>query len=293
MTKDALVAELARRQRGVVTTKDLRACGLSPKAISHRVARGRLYRLHRGVYAVGDLALPSLALLAAALAACGPNAVLSHWTAAWLWRLVEGSEGGVVHVVMASGQARRRPGLIVHRTLSLAAPDVVLRRDLRVTSPARTLRDLAPRTPIERMERLVAEALRAQMVTADELAGVTKLDRIVQGGARLTRSEAERKLLRLIRRAGIPLPQSNVRVAGYEVDAYWPEHRLVVEVDGFAFHGDRVAFEQDRKKGLALDRANLKLIRLSPRLIDRQPEHVVATIAGSLRHNGGSPDAAV
>src|SRR5437870_12652092 len=85
VTKDALVAELAGRQCGVVTTSDLRACGLSPKAISHRVSQGRLHRLSRGVYAVGDLALPALAPMVAALAACGPHAVLSHWTAAWLW----------------------------------------------------------------------------------------------------------------------------------------------------------------------------------------------------------------
>jgi very-short-patch-repair endonuclease len=276
-----------------VTTADLLACGLSPKGISHRVARGRLHRLHRGVYAVGDLALPSLAPFAAVLATCGVNAVLSHWSAARVWRLIEGGEGGDVHVVMACGQARRRPGLVVHRTLSLADSDVERHRGLRVTSVARTLRDLAPRTPLTRLERLVAEALRSQLVTVGELDEVPKLRRIVEGGAQLTRSEAERRLLRLVRRAGIPLPQTNVRVAGFEVDAYWPAHRLVVEVDGFAFHGDRVAFERDRMKGLALQRAGVTLVRVSPRLIDRQPEQVVATIVGSFRHDGSDGRAEV
>ena len=105
-----------------------------------------------------------------------------------------------------------------------------------------------------------------------------------QGPPSLTRSQAERRLLELVRTAGLPSPETNVRVAGFEVDMLWRAPRLVVEVDGYAFHGSRAAFERDRRKDAALLAAGLRVARLSWRQIVDESEATAELLARLLDH---------
>jgi very-short-patch-repair endonuclease len=98
-------------------------------------------------------------------------------------------------------------------------------------------------------------------------------------GPALTRSEAEERLLALVRQAGLPAPECNVRIAGHEVDFLWRASRLIVEVDGYAFHGSRDAFERDRRRDAELQAVGLTVVRLTWRRLVHEPEAVVALLA--------------
>ena len=270
---DRNVAELAERQHGVVTTQQLVACGVSRGAIARRVKNGRLHNVHRGVYVVGHMALAPLAKERAALLACGRGAVLSHWSAAALWGFGEADDR--VHVTVPGRQVRPRPGIEVHRTTT-DARDVRTRSSLPLTAPDRTVLDLRGRMSATAFERLVAEGIAMRLVSRG----------LLGEDAQVTRSEAERALLRLVKKAGIEHPQTNQRVAGHEVDAVWRDHGVIAEVDGFAFHGHRLAFERDRRKDRALLREGWTVLRITWRQLRDEPEAVVADLAGTLSAAG-------
>jgi very-short-patch-repair endonuclease len=284
---DVVVGRVAGRQHGVIGVGQLLAAGLTRAGISHRVKTGRLHRLHQGVYAVGDTALPPLGPETAALLACGPGAVLSHWSALALWGL--GRADTAVHVTITEGQRRNRPGVVVHRPASLDPRDVGEKERLRMTRPARTILDLANHMSAAALERVVAEALARRLVTTTELErrGGERLRAILDRGPRLTRSAAERKLLSLVRDARLPRPETNVKIHGYEVDALWRSERLAVEFDSYAFHGSRLAFERDRGKDLVLDVRGLDVIRVSWRQLTNEPLAVAAAIARRLPRAAG------
>ena len=270
-TGDRAISDLARRQRGVVTTAQLAAAGIGRRGVAHRVANGRLTRLLRGVYRVGPVAAPYSAEMAALLATDG---ALSFHSSAPVWG-IRPPYDGPVHVTVTRA-ARTREGVKVHRSASL---DAVVHNGLRVTTPQRTLHDLAPVLSRADLERAAEEAVIRGLVTAKEVprrcAGFSEPG--------LTRSEAERRLQRLIRAAKLPRPVTNVRVAGWEVDVFWPSARLVVEVDGYAYHGNRAAFERDRRKDAALIAAGYTVVRVTWRQIEDEPLAVVALIARLLR----------
>jgi very-short-patch-repair endonuclease len=270
-TGDAAVARLAARQRGVVTTRQLSALGIGERAVAHRVAHGRLTRVLRGVYRVGPVQAPFAQEMAAVLATGG---VLSHHSAAMVWGL-RPPHDGPTHVIVTAN-ARNRVGLRVHRTASLTA---AVHHGLPLTTAARTLNDIAPLIGRGELERAVEEAQIRGLVTSAELNGRAKPSAEPQ----LTRSEAERRLLRLIKAANLPRPHTNVRVAGWEVDAFWPASRLVVEVDGYAYHGNRAAFERDRRKDAALVAAGYTVIRITWRQLKDEPLAVVALLARLIR----------
>ena len=255
------VVVLAARQHGVVTTAQLLDAGVGRRAIARRVARGWLVPLHRGVYQVGPVAARYGAEMAAVLA-CGDGAVLSHQAAAAIWGF--GRRDRVVHVTV-EGQARRgRAGVRVHRTLSL---DAAVRDGLPLTTPARTLKDLARVLSPHRLDRAQEQAHVLGLVIPDDA-----------GEPEFTRSEAERRLKALCRAAGLPLPRTNARVAGWEVDAFWPAQRLIVEVDGWTYHRTRQAFERDRRKDAALQAAGYRVIRITGRRLTTEPYAVTAQL---------------
>jgi hypothetical protein len=229
MSADAAILRLAARQHGVVKYAQLVSAGLDPKAIARRVADGRLRRLHRGVYLAAPLPARFTPEMAAVLA-CGDSAVLSHHAAAALWGFRPPWQGDV-DVTVTKGQARHRQGITVHRA-RLEPRDVRRRHDIPLTSPARTLRDLAPHLPQRDLDRTVEQAQVLRLVSRRELLHVPALRRALRHEPALTRSEAEARLLDLVRAAGLPTPATNVRIAGYEVDLLWRTHRLIVEVDG-------------------------------------------------------------
>jgi hypothetical protein len=212
----------------VITTADLLAAGLSHNAIARRVRSGVLRPVHRGVYLFGAIGGPLWAEVAV-LKACGPRTVLSHQTALALWDLRQPPD--VVHVTCASVRGDHE-GVRQHRA-ELAAEDVTVRRGLPVTAAARTLLDVASATPQAELARLVEEAQVQRLATRAELVAAVQRGRGRPGVPRLraalrkhdepamTRSEAERRLLGLIRAARLPAPRTNVRVGRHEVDFAW------------------------------------------------------------------------
>jgi very-short-patch-repair endonuclease len=294
---DERIATVAGVQRGRVSRSQLLEAGLSRHAIAWMLASGRLIRLHAGVYAVGHMAEIPLGREVAALLACGPGSVLSHLTACGIWN----SGGGLpnrstVDVTMVACEtSRRRTGVVTHRSKLITHADVVVVHRLRVTSPAWTLLDLAKIATEREAERALDEALARRLVSLTKLndllartklhGGQRPLGRLVRSHERpraLTRSEAEERMLALIRGANLPPAQLNVQVCGYEVDFYWPEKRLVIEVDGYAWHSSRTAFERDRHKGIALAGAGIELVRVSWRQIVDEPLALIAGIAARL-----------
>jgi very-short-patch-repair endonuclease len=270
-TGDRAIADLARRQRGVVTTAQLAAAGIGRRGVAHRVANGRLTRMLRGVYRVGPVAAPYSAEMAALLATDG---ALSFHSSATVWG-VRPPYDGPVHITVVRA-ARSREGVKVHRSTSL---DAVVHNGLTLTTPARTLHDLAPLLSRGDLERAAEEAVIRGLVTAKEVPRRCA----VFSEPGLTRSEAERRLQRLIRAAKLPQPVTNVKVAGWEVDVFWPAARLVVEVDGYAYHGNRAAFERDRRKDATLTAAGYTVMRVTWRQLKEEPLAVVALIARLLR----------
>jgi very-short-patch-repair endonuclease len=275
-----VVTALAARRHGVVTTRELAFAGLSPDAIAHRVHAGTFRRLHRGVYLVGPLTGP-LTKEMAALLACGSRAVLSHATAAAIWGL-RAELPAIVHLSVA-GNLRGHDGVRVHRVAALDPADVAHRDGCRLTTPVRTLADLAPHLPQRELDRAIEQAQVLRLATRRDL--LTHLPSRISSALHepaLTRSEAERRLLELIRAAQLPPPRTNARVGPYEVDFLWPEQRLVVEVDGFAYHSTRAAFERDRLRDASLQAADHRVMRVTWRQIAHERVALIARLAAAL-----------
>jgi very-short-patch-repair endonuclease len=277
---ESRVAELASRQHGVVTARQLAQCGLDKDTVARRVGAGWLTRLHRGVYLVGSLPAQFSAEMAAVLA-CGTRALLSHHSAAAVWGFRPAHEGDP-HVTVQGRDVR--PGRInVHRTTEPLT--AALRHRLPLTTPARTLLDLAALLPQRDLDRAVEQAQilrladRATLLRCPSRRGIRALHQSLEHEPQLTRSEAEHRLLALIRAASLPPPRTNVRIHGHEVDLIWPRQRLIVEVDGFAFHSSRTAFERDRRRDAELQARGYRVVRLTWRQIVREPEAVVARVA--------------
>lgn len=290
---DRVIAELAARQNGVVTRQHLLDAGLKRGAIAHRLAAGRLHRIHRGVYLVGHSVPPPLARETAALFAVGPGSALSHRSASHRLGLLPDWKGDV-DVLTTGSDPGPFAGIKVHRTRQLDPKDLTRRHGLPLTAPARTLLDLSEVVPARQVERAMAEALRARLVTQAEIEallarspgrrGIAVLRELLAAahGPALTRSEAEHRFLALVRAGGLPAPETNVRVAGHEVDFLWRETRCIVEVDGFAFHSTRAAFERDRLRDAELHAAGFTVTRITWRQVAQEREALLVRLARTL-----------
>jgi very-short-patch-repair endonuclease len=275
---------LVARQHGVVTREQLLALGFSSSAIQHRIATRRLHRVWHGVYAVGRPELSERGRWLAAALACGPKAVLSHGSAAALWGLGD-HERGLIEVSVPSASVRKRAGLRVHRREQLGSEDIAELHGIRLTSPVRTLIDLAPRFTVAGIERAVNEAASLDLVLPDALRralddragqrGVARLrDVLDRRTFSLTRSELERRFLPIARSAGLPRPETRVRVNGFEVDFYWPCLRLVVETDGLRFHRTPAQQARDRLRDQAHTAAGLTPLRFTHAQVRYEPRYV-------------------
>ena len=290
---DQKIAQIASGQRGLVTRNQLLAVGLGRGALAHRISARRLHRVHRGVYLVGHTVLPPLAREMAAVLALGGGAVLSHRSAARCWLLTPGSEGDI-DVTVAGRIVANRRGVRVHCVSTLDSRDTTRRHDLPITTPARTLLDLADVADERELERAVDEAFVRRLVDRRRLVavlarapgrhGAAPLKALIrrEGGPTLTRSEAEERVLSLVRAARLPAPEVNVRIEGHVVDLYWRQERLVVEIDGWKYHSTRAAFERDRRRDADLDAAGLRVIRVTWRQIVDEREALVARLVRAL-----------
>jgi very-short-patch-repair endonuclease len=291
---DSQIDELASGQHGLVTRQQLLELGLTARMVTGRLKKRRLHRVHAGVYRVGPLVAPRSREMAAVLA-CGPRAAVSRRSAAWLWDLLPPPGTSVpVDVVVVGADLGRRPGIRCHRVALLDSEDVTNVDEIRVTSPLRTLVDLAPVARAAELELAAARAERLGLATREQLArlpmerrgrrGVRALRVIIEqpGGPALTRSEAERLFLQLLREYRIRAPKVNMRIHGYELDFFWPSASIAVEIDGFSYHGVRPRFDGDRQRDTHLAGAGIQVIRLSLRQLTQEPGPTMMAIGCAL-----------
>ena len=268
----------------MITRAQLRELGFSDKGIEQRLARGRLHPVHRGVYAVGRPELTQLGRWMAAVLACGQGALLSHASGAALWGIRDGG-ADPIEVSVPGDTPRRVPGLLVHRRSSLAARDAGVRYGIPVTDPVTMLIDIAAGLPRSELERAVNEADRLGLVDPESLRraldetaprpGVGRLRRLLDRATfTLTRSELERRFLRIASAAGLPKPQTCVEVNGFEVDFYWRDLRLVVETDGLRYHRTPAQQARDRLRDQAHTAAGLTHLRFTHAQVGYSAEYV-------------------
>ena len=256
-TGERRIAEIAARQHGLVTRPQLVRAGFADTAINHRVKSGRLHRLHRGVYAVGHRPPSPHARAMAAVLACGPDAVLSHRSAAALWDLIRWDRP----IEITSRNARQHRGVLVHRSRTLTRADVTRHYAIPVTTPERTLKDLTRLIDPASLTRAVNDARLRRLVRRDEQSAPT-------------RSVFEDAFLAFIDRHGLPRPEVNQHIIGYEVDMLWRPQRLIAELDGPAYHHH--TFEADRERDATLTAAGLRVVRVTWQRLTRQEEREAA-----------------
>jgi very-short-patch-repair endonuclease len=272
----------------VVARWQLRELGYSPQAIQHRIGTGRLHRVDRGVYVVGRRELSRCGRWMAAVLACGAGAALSHDSAAALWGI--GAESpGTIEISLRSTSMRRRSGIRLYRRPGLRAWEFAVRDGVPVTGIVRTLIDLALRHERREVERAINEADRLglidpeALVTAldryDDRRGPGKLRRILDRRSfRMTDSELEWRLLRLIERAELPMPMTGKRLNGYKVDFYWPHLGLVVETDGLRYHRTPAQQARDRLRDQAHTAAGMTPLRFTHEQVRFEGSYVRETL---------------
>jgi hypothetical protein len=270
-----VVQALAGRQHGIVKRKQVREAGLSREGVRRRVKAGWLVPLHDGVYAVGHMALTDKSHLAAAVYACGEDALASHRAGGKLWGILRGSQP-----IEVTGPRSREiaKGFTLHRSRCIHDEDRALIDNIPVTSLARTLVDLADVLPERQLANAVHEAevkrlfdLRQVERVLERLPGRKgrhRLRRVLSAYKDVqpfTRSRAERLVLRMCEEYGLPMPSTNTWIGAHEVDFHWPEAGLVLEFDGGAVHRTTKAFYEDRKRDRALAAQGIHVVRATDR----------------------------
>jgi very-short-patch-repair endonuclease len=255
---DWFLAWIASRQKGIVTRLQLLEAGFSERVIDRRIGTGALIPIHPGVYLVGHRATAPFAYEAAAILACGPGALLSHATSARLWR-VPVPDGGPIDVTVVGRTRRSLRGVRVHSINSVGPEEARHKEGLPLSSPSLTLLDLAGALSDDqlaaalneaRVLRLVREAeLEATLGRHPQRRGAAALRRLLaaERGPRITRSEAERRALVLMRQHGLE-PETDVSIGPWRVDFLFRAEGVVVEVDGYRYHSTPERFVNDRRR---------------------------------------------
>jgi very-short-patch-repair endonuclease len=290
---DLAIPALAAHQHGVISRAQLRTAGLHDRAIDRRIAAGRLHPVYRGVFALGHTALTSEGRWMAAVLASGDHAVLSHTSAAALWELRPLGSGSI-HVTVPGDPGRgRRAGIRLHRSALLGASERTVHRGIPVTTPVRTVIDLASMVRGRPLEHALDVAEQRRLVDFAELErrlaelpgrpGSPALRALLDSytvAAFETRSAMEERFLALCDEHGLPRPRVNTRIEGEEVDFVWREARLIVEVDGYRYHRMPSAFEDDRERDVMLSVAGWHVMRFTWKQLTGRP----AWVAASIRH---------
>ncbi|MGC1166680.1 MAG: type IV toxin-antitoxin system AbiEi family antitoxin domain-containing protein [Solirubrobacterales bacterium] len=285
VTRDREAWALARQQHGVVTRQDLLGLGFSAKAIRHRLATGRLRPVARGVYTVGWPLTDRKQGWMAAVRICGEGALLSHASAAALWRI--GPEGaGPVDVSIRRRCGVSRPGIRARARPRLPERDVTERHGIPVTTPVRTLIDQATELTPNRLERMVNEADKHDVIDPETLREALD-DYVGERGVKPLRALLDRLTFRLsdtelevlfrpiAAQAGLPVPLTKEMVNGFEVDFYWPDLGLVVETDGWRYHRTASAQTRDALRDQIHTASGLTSLRFSHYQVKHEPRHVL------------------
>lgn len=287
------MVRLATRQHGHIHRQQILRAGLGRGAIAHRLRTGWLQAVHPSVYRLAGAGGSRAGRCMAAILFFAGHAVVAQREAASLWQLLdttqEPREDAPVHVLLAGRSYRPRPGVVVRRAVALPQSDLRWRQGIPVTSPARTLLDLAGTMSDIELEAALASAFRRSLVRRAQLDEVMARNPRARGIGVLrallvqaeplhdTRSIYERKMLALLQAAELPRPLTNVLVADKLVDGLWPDLKLAYEFDGWRIHRDR--FERDRLRDQDLLIAGHRVVRISRRQVDLQPYALVARIA--------------
>jgi very-short-patch-repair endonuclease len=288
---DALVASLAAVEWSVLSLDELRACGLSPDQVTHRLRKGWLHRVYPGVYAVGHPAISTTGRLLAAVKSIGRGAVLSHFSAAALWGFVDWDRRYPEVTVRGTG-AKSHHGIRVHCTSVLEPRDISRHEGIPVTSAERTLVDLASVANHHLLRRAVRKAQSLRRVSVPGLVvtmrrlgprrGTANLNRMLATGPAPTRSELEDVVFDLIIDGGLAPPDVNkaLHIAGRRVvpDFRWPEQRVVVEADSRIWHDNRIAREDDAERQALLEAHGERVLRVTWKQAVTTPAETLARI---------------
>jgi very-short-patch-repair endonuclease len=283
------LVDLAVSQHGTAAVWQMRQVGLSLKWIESQVRADRLHRIFQGVYSVGHWKLTREGRLMAGVLACGPKAVLSHWSAAAYWGLLQTSRAVIDVVVIGS---RNGPKAVkTHRVRHLDPRDITIRDGIPITTVPRTLLDLATVANQRQLRRAVNEAVRKRWLHQSAVEDILRRHKGRPGiaafraataalnpGTHRTRSDLEDAFLTLCRKHRLPTPDSNVAIAGYEVDFHFPGTNVIVELDSYEYHRTPAEFDADRRKWAALKRKGYAPLPVSDAWLNSDPEEVAATV---------------
>ena len=301
---DRWIAAIAGARHGVIGRAQLLRGALTAREIDHRVATGKLHVIHAGVYSVGHPLLSQEGRWMAAVLAAGEEGVLSHRSAGAVWGIC--ADDPVATETTSPGRHDRRAGLRPHRGTP-ADDETTLHRGIPVTTIDRTLIDLAAVLPFHRLARAVDQAeilgvldlrsLTRLMLRHRGRRGIARLRlvlaQLAETGARMTRSELEDRFLHFLDVAGIRKPETNLNVEidgrWFEVDCFWREERVIVELDGYAVHGNRSAFETDRERLRILQAAGFDAVAVTWRQISRGADALERDLRRLLQRRASDP----
>ena len=295
--RDATVSirALAERQHGVISTRQLLEHGIDEEVVLGRRRAGFLIPLHQGIYALGHQHLTREGRWMAAVLACGPGAVLSHFNAGCLWGVC-GSYGRI-EVLRQSGGFRPEghQGVKLHQTRRLHSWEVTVEKGVPVASMERVLLDLAGRMDAKRLERVFVQAYKRGDLSWPRLGRIITRRRGCKGVGRLrqialevdpealeTKSVSEIDFLALCREANLPTPAVNVLIEGHLVDFLWSAQRVIVETDSWSHHGDRLTFEKDRQRDVDLMAAGYEVHRTTYKMLELNPGPFLNNIRSAL-----------
>jgi very-short-patch-repair endonuclease len=283
------LSALAGRQFGLVTYEQLVGLGFSRFEIRSLVNRGLLHRMHHNVFAFGHPRVVSHARLLAAQLTCGGSSFLSHRTAAAIWGL-RPLNVHRIEVTVPGTYALSRPGLVVHHSVCVAEDEVRIRNGLRVSSVARLLVESAKTETLKGLDGLITEAVRHHVLDLNAVEhglvrharrpGMAKLKQALRDYRPHPdrKSGLERAFDELIRDTDIPPPQRNVYIDGWEVDCFWPEFNLVVELDGRNYHASLRDMEKDKFKDAKLALLGIQVIRITELRFELEPAQILADL---------------
>jgi very-short-patch-repair endonuclease len=295
---DVRVAEVARRQYGVISWQQLRQMGLTKREIDHRLTIGRLHSIHQEVYSVGHRVVPREGRWLAAVLASGPGAVLSHWSAAALW-MIRPNNRSLIDVT-TSHKSRSWDGIKRHHK-ALPADEVTVRDGIPATSVPRTIFDLAATEDVDTVAAMLRESEHLNLwdrLSLPDLVeryrgrrGVKKvrsaLHRVTEEPTGRKRSKLEERFAPFIRRHRLPMPRFNdwilLGAKRYQVDCHWPGSGQIVELDGWEGHGTRSAFQDDRERDRKLKVAGYSVTRLTWNQLRDEPEAIASDLRVLLR----------
>jgi very-short-patch-repair endonuclease len=300
MADDRAVVRVAATQMRVIRADQLAAAGMTWNAIAHRLERGLMRRLWHGVYILGPDAPSYRTLARAGVLTCKDEAAVSCEWAGYFWGLRPEPQLPVEVTRKAGSHRGRKKKVLVHRTILTDRRDYTTRLGLPITTPERTILDLAETLSQYELEALIADAMVRKLVTVHALKslinrtgrhrGVSKLKRALEESPGLTRSQYERLLRHICREGDLPQPRTNYPLHGYEVDFFFPlpDGGVVIEVNPFSTHGHRKAHNKDTHKLTDLAARGYVVLGFTDDDLTNRPLYVVAKIAEALKAQNSS-----